>query len=156
MMKKIDNHSKCLIVVYTILLSGLLLLFFCLAYTARPLFAPKKRMHSGDCTIASIPRAAYSTLIFLKKFHRAPADYHPISVFVARRDELVPTIDEDGKYITYVESHIYPDLEVLPGPERIILGSDGKAYYTPDYYKHITEITRECEGSFRYNAKFFR
>jgi|GEM_PF-6147090 len=151
-MEKIQN--KYLIATCSILLTTVMMLVFCSAHFIRPLLITKKKNNS-DCLIAYIPRAAYCSLIFIKKFHRAPTDYKPITTFKHRDNNPIPINDENGKIISYIESDIYPMINgISRGKERLVLGSDGRSYYTYDHYQHFIEITNECETRFHRKARF--
>jgi guanyl-specific ribonuclease Sa len=54
--------------------------------------------------------------------------------------DVLPKTDADGQAIKYREWDVNP-----PGPggrdaERIVKGSDGSPYYTPDHYKTFRKI----------------
>ncbi|MGH3564351.1 MAG: ribonuclease domain-containing protein [Mycobacterium sp.] len=56
------------------------------------------------------------------------------AVFVDR-DGLLPTRDASGNPITYQEWDVNPKVPGQGrGGERIVTGSDGSAWYTPDHY----------------------
>ncbi|TAJ12677.1 hypothetical protein DMA11_11785 [Marinilabiliaceae bacterium JC017] len=54
----------------------------------------------------------------------------------------LPTHDDNGKPITYKEYDIKPAPQhgANRGKERMVLGSDGKAYYTRDHYETFTQF----------------
>jgi RHS repeat-associated protein len=55
--------------------------------------------------------------------------------------EVLRQNTSDGTPINYKEYDINPyKKDVGRGAERIVRGSDGKSYYTPDHYKTFTEI----------------
>lgn len=56
--------------------------------------------------------------------------------------QVLPQKDANGKPITYKEYDINPAPSAgqTRGKERMVIGSDGKAYYTNDHYKTFTEI----------------
>jgi hypothetical protein len=58
--------------------------------------------------------------------------------------EVLPRVDENGADITYREYDIHPYTKgVNRGTERVVVGSDGKAYYTKDHYKTFTPIVKQ-------------
>jgi RHS repeat-associated protein len=55
--------------------------------------------------------------------------------------QILPATDPSGNPIAYQEFDVNPYQQgVNRGPERIVIGSDGKAYYTDDHYSTFTEI----------------
>lgn len=55
--------------------------------------------------------------------------------------QILTKESSDGTPITYREYDVNPVIkDVNRGAERIVRGSDGKSYYTPDHYKTFTEI----------------
>jgi hypothetical protein len=55
--------------------------------------------------------------------------------------EVLPNSDANGNSITYKEYDVNPYQKgVNRGSERVILGSDGNAYYTPDHYATFLEV----------------
>ena len=56
-------------------------------------------------------------------------------------ENLLPKKDKTGKRIEYQEWDVNPKIQGKNrGAERLITGSDGKAYYTNDHYGSFTEI----------------
>lgn len=66
------------------------------------------------------------------------------SVFVndgRDNSEILPTEDADGNPITYREYDVNPNEKFVDrGTERVVMGSDGKNYYTKDHYKSFSEV----------------
>ena len=55
--------------------------------------------------------------------------------------EVLPTHDADGKPITYQEYDVNPTHRRLPRDrERIVIGSDGAAYYTDEHYETFERV----------------
>jgi guanyl-specific ribonuclease Sa len=55
--------------------------------------------------------------------------------------QVLPKTDASGNPITYKEYDVNPLMPgVNRGKERIVIGSDGKAYYTNDHYKTFTQM----------------
>jgi guanyl-specific ribonuclease Sa len=49
--------------------------------------------------------------------------------------QILPMMDSAGQNITYREYDVNPFTPgVNRGPERLVVGSDGSAYYTADHY----------------------
>lgn len=54
---------------------------------------------------------------------------------------MLPRADAAGRPITYKEYDVHPyQPGVNRGPERLVVGSDGKAYYTNDHYTTFTAV----------------
>jgi hypothetical protein len=57
------------------------------------------------------------------------------------RGAVLPNQDKSGKAITYREYDVRPKQPGMNrGPERVVIGSDGSAYYTSDHYKHFKKF----------------
>lgn len=57
------------------------------------------------------------------------------------RKQTLPTTSPDGKPITYKEYDVNPFVDPKSrGLERVVIGSDGKSYFTSDHYGTFTEI----------------
>jgi guanyl-specific ribonuclease Sa len=55
--------------------------------------------------------------------------------------EVLPTTDSQGNPITYREYDVNPRTPgVNRGSERVVIGSDGRAYYTNNHYSTFTPI----------------
>ncbi|WP_428025978.1 hemagglutinin repeat-containing protein [Arcobacter sp.] len=70
-----------------------------------------------------------------------PNGYKGNSIFENKNNKL-PTKDESGNSITYKEYDVNPTPPkgTKRDSERILIGSDGKKYYTNDHYDTFTEI----------------
>jgi len=56
-------------------------------------------------------------------------------------DGALPDLDRNGGTITYREWDVNPYVKgVDRGPERLITGSDGSAYYTGDHYRSFVQF----------------
>jgi guanyl-specific ribonuclease Sa len=75
---------------------------------------------------------------------RAPDGYQGGRTFKndgRRKQEVLPKIDSSGNPIVYKEYDVNPRQPgVNRGSERIVVGSDGNAYYTSDHYISFTRI----------------
>ena len=57
------------------------------------------------------------------------------------REGILDLTDTNGNTITYIEHDVFPhNPPNSRGAERIILGSDGRAYYTGDHYQTFQQI----------------
>jgi RHS repeat-associated protein len=54
--------------------------------------------------------------------------------------QVLPQKDVSGNPISYREYDINPNVPGQRGTERVVIGSNGKAYYTEDHYATFTEI----------------
>ena len=55
--------------------------------------------------------------------------------------QVLPTADANNNPITYREYDIHPKVKGQNrAAERVVIGSNGKSYYTNDHYKTFTEI----------------
>ena len=74
------------------------------------------------------------------------ANHHAMDGYVGGRvftnyEKVVPTQDNNGNAINYQEWDVNPHIQgVNRGTERILTGSDGRAWYTNDHYKTFQEI----------------
>jgi guanyl-specific ribonuclease Sa len=56
-------------------------------------------------------------------------------------EHLLPDRDAEGRPTRYHEWDVNPhERGVNRGPERLVTGSDGSAYYTPDHYRTFIKI----------------
>jgi hypothetical protein len=53
---------------------------------------------------------------------------------------ILPYVDDDGNIIRYTEYDIRPYQGTKRGRERVVVGDDGRKYYTADHYKTFQEI----------------
>jgi hypothetical protein len=142
---------RYLVVCYGMLVATFILLVY-LGMSFSHRYLTKKRLLMTTCETLHIPRAAYVTLLYIKTYNKAPPSYKALSTF-KNMGGLLSRQNNKNKPIHYFESDIYPDLkEVIRGPERLLIGSDNKSYYTYDHYEHTIEITEECQKYFIQNA----
>lgn len=88
----------------------------------------------------NIPQKVYDVLKYIRQTGHAMPGYVGGRVF-QNREELLPREDNAGKPILYHEWDVNPKIEGQNrGTERIITGSDGRAWYTNDHYQTFTEI----------------
>jgi len=87
-----------------------------------------------------IPQKVYEVLKYIRANHRAMPGYVGGHIF-SNREKIVPQFDETGKPIEYQEWDVNPKVQGQNrGAERILTGSDGRAWYTNDHYKSFKEI----------------
>lgn len=88
---------------------------------------------------SDLPQAAVETLIYLRAHHQAPPGFEGGRRF-GNYERRLPELDTHGRRIAYQEWDIHPHLEHRNrGAERLITGSDGRAWFTADHYQHFTE-----------------
>jgi len=94
--------------------------------------------------IEIVPIRAMRVLRTVLRTGRAPRGYQGGRVFRndgRPGDERLPTRDSTGQRITYREYDINPrQAGVNRGSERIVVGSNGRAYYMSDHYRTFTPI----------------
>jgi len=54
--------------------------------------------------------------------------------------QVLPRQDAKGNSITYREWDVNPYTGANRGPERLVTGSDGSAWYTTDHYNSFVRI----------------
>jgi guanyl-specific ribonuclease Sa len=97
-----------------------------------------------DAPKTAPPQKALDTLDTIKKTGAAPNGYKGGGKFAndgRNGGQVLPRTTPDGKPITYKEYDVNPLTPgVNRGTERIVIGSDGRSYYTSDHYATFTEI----------------
>ena len=88
----------------------------------------------------NFPQKVYDVLAYIRANHHAMDGYVGGRVFT-NYEKVVPTQDDNGNAINYQEWDMNPHIQgVNRGTERILTGSDGRAWYTNDHYKTFQEI----------------
>lgn len=96
--------------------------------------------NSQDNNNAGIPQKVYEVLKYIRANHKAMNRYVGGRVFT-NRENVVPQMDSKGNPITYQEWDVNPKIQGQNrGTERILTGSDGRAWYTDDHYQSFKEI----------------
>jgi guanyl-specific ribonuclease Sa len=96
--------------------------------------------NSPDNNNAGIPPKVYEVLKYIRANHQAMDGYVGGRVFT-NREKIVPQVDGNGNTITYQEWDVNPKIQGQNrGTERILTGSDGRAWYTNDHYQSFKEI----------------
>lgn len=92
-----------------------------------------------------VPQKAKDTLKTVKSTGAPPPGYQGGRLFMNSGrggGQVLPRTTADGTSITYQEYDVNPYTpSVNRGVERIVVGSDGRAYYTGDHYRTFEEIT---------------
>lgn len=95
---------------------------------------------------AEIPRAAWETLAFVRSHDQAPPEQvggRRFGNYGSGGEQKLPGRDARGRRIEYREWDIHPRRPGRSrGPERIVTGSDGRAWYSADHYCTFTEMRR--------------
>ena len=95
---------------------------------------------------AAIPRHAEQTLQAIRNnnANAGPAGYRGGGTFQndgRGNGQVLDKVKPDGTPITYKEFDVHPYTPgVSRGSERIVVGTDGKAYFTNDHYKTFIEM----------------
>ena len=88
----------------------------------------------------AIPTQARQVLAYIRAHHEAPAGYEGGRRF-GNYEHVLPADGADGRRIQYQEWDVHPhEAHVNRGAERIVTGSDGRAWYTGDHYAHFMEM----------------
>jgi guanyl-specific ribonuclease Sa len=91
-------------------------------------------------TSGQIPDKVLNVLAYVRKNGRAPAGYVGGRVFGNFENHL-PRNDLSGDKIRYQEWDVNPKTRGKNrGAERLVTGSDDRAYYTADHYNTFTEL----------------
>lgn len=89
---------------------------------------------------ATIPSYAWETLAYIRAHHEAPPGFEGSRRF-GNYEKVLPQRDASGRRIQYQEWDVHPHREhVNRGAERLVTGSDGRAWFTGDHYAHFTEM----------------
>jgi ribonuclease T1 len=105
-------------------------------------YSPENRTNKSDETIGSgvVPTKALKVLKYVRENGVAIEGYVGGRKF-GNYEGLLPKKDGSGKRINYQEWDVNPKTEGKNrGKQRLITGSDEKAYYTSDHYKSFVEI----------------
>lgn len=121
--------------------SGLLLLALLSLSSAAPVLR-------ADCrpkrvAVSAIPAYAWDTLDYVRSHHKAPPGFQGGRYFgnYGSHGETKLPVEAGGRRITYQEWDVHRKFDRRSrGPERIITGSDGRAWYTADHYCTFTEM----------------
>ncbi len=88
----------------------------------------------------TIPPKVYTTLNYIKQHHTAPDGFVGGRKF-GNYENLLPKKDAAGNSISYQEWDVNAKVEGKNrGTQRLVTGSDGRAWYTADHYKSFSEV----------------
>jgi ribonuclease T1 len=88
----------------------------------------------------SIPAKVFKVLEYIKKNNEAPSGYVGGRNF-QNRERVLATKDVNGSKIKYQEWDVNPKKQGKNrGAERLVTGSDGRAWYTEDHYQSFVEV----------------
>lgn len=91
-------------------------------------------------TSSPIPAKVYKVLEHIKQHGEAPDGYVGGRVF-QNRERRLATKDAQGKKIQYQEWDVNPKIRGQNrGTERLVTGSDGRAWFTNDHYQTFIEV----------------
>jgi guanyl-specific ribonuclease Sa len=108
---------------------------------AIPKFNPGTTEESSNISSGYVPQKAYVVLSFIREKDKAPDGYVGGRQF-GNYERHLPERDGAGNKITYREWDIQPKIEGQNrGAQRLVTGSDGRAWYTPDHYNSFIEIS---------------
>ncbi len=92
----------------------------------------------------AVPREALATLAYIRTHDTAPPGHvggRRFGNYGRGGEQKLPQRDASGRSIEYREWDIHPKVPGRNrGPQRLVTGSDGRAWYTSDHYATYTEI----------------
>jgi ribonuclease T1 len=89
----------------------------------------------ADIKTGNVPTKALQVLKYVRE-HGVAMDGYVGGRRFGNFENLLPKKDKTGKRIEYQEWDVNPKIQGKNrGAERLITGSDGKAYYTDDHYR---------------------
>jgi hypothetical protein len=92
----------------------------------------------------NVPAKVEAVLRTIDETGHAPRGYiggRPYENHARRGEQPLPRVDRDGDPITYLTWDVNPEIPGRSrGAERLVTGSDGSAYYTPDDYKVFATV----------------
>ncbi len=101
--------------------------------------APSSRVEAQE-----VPREAHATLAHIRAHGSAPRGQvggRRFGNYGRSGEQKLPQRDALGRPIHYREWDIHPKVPGRNrGPQRLVTGSDGRAWYTADHYATYTEI----------------
>ncbi|WP_243302491.1 ribonuclease domain-containing protein [Geothrix oryzisoli] len=123
------------------LAGGLLVLATLLAPMAcGPEAPPPAQPQAQTAPKDAVPAHARETLAYVRQHGYAPPGYVGGRIF-GNYEGVLPRYDTRRKRIEYREWDVQPKAEGRNrGAERLVTGSDGRAWYTADHYRTFTEV----------------
>ncbi len=107
----------------------------------KPTKAPEKT-HQGqpETRKSNVPEYVLDVLAHVKQHGTAPDGYVGGRTF-QNREKRLPEKDREGRKIRYQEWDVFPKVQGRNrGAERLVTGSDERAWYTGDHYRTFVEI----------------
>jgi guanyl-specific ribonuclease Sa len=99
---------------------------------------------SSGSTRAAVPASVLSVLTVVEATGQPPRGYVGGRHFLndgRGGTRLLPEADAQGRPVRYTEYDVHPHRPgVNRGPQRLVIGDDGSAYYTADHYETWTRI----------------
>lgn len=87
-----------------------------------------------------VPQKVYEVLKYIKENGSAPDGYVGGRKF-GNYEKQLPQKDDNGRRINYQEWDVNPKQQGRNrGAERLVTGSDGRAYYTKNHYKSFINV----------------
>ncbi len=87
-----------------------------------------------------VPQKVYEVLKYIKENDSAPEGYVGGRKF-GNYEKLLPQKNDNGRRINYQEWDVNPKQQGRNrGAERLVTGSDGRAYYTKNHYKSFINV----------------
>ncbi len=136
MLKRTLRFLRCALPILPLLLG-----FLSLSSVATPLL-------QADCrpkrvALSAIPARAWDTLDYVRSHHAAPPGFQGGRTFgnYGSNGETKLPLEARGQRIRYQEWDIHQQREGRSrGVERLVTGSDNRAWYTADHYCTFTEM----------------
>lgn len=87
-----------------------------------------------------IPPKVYDVLKYVRRHHQPMSGYEGGRKF-SNREKRLPEKDAESRVIHYQEWDVNPEIKGQNrGPERLVTGNDGSAWYTDDHYNSFIRI----------------
>lgn len=94
----------------------------------------------GEGGVEAVPEQARRVLAHVRAHGEAPPDTEGGRRF-GNYERRLPERDAQGRPLRYREWDLWPRKRGRNrGPERLVTGSDGRAWYTGDHYRSFTEV----------------
>ncbi|TAE34015.1 MAG: ribonuclease [Cytophagales bacterium] len=104
-----------------------------------PSDAPNRDFGSSSAT-GRVPKKAFDVLAHVRQYDRAPEGYVGGRRF-GNFEQHLPRQDTEGRRIEYREWDVNPrERGRNRGTERLVTGSDGRAWYTDDHYNSFIQL----------------
>lgn len=99
-----------------------------------------KEYQATDNQSTDIPKKVYEVLAYIRANDRAPEGYVGGRRF-GNYEHNLPEKDNTGRKINYQEWDVNPKQQGRNrGAERLVTGSDGKAWFTANHYNSFVEV----------------